>query len=51
MVLFDGFLCVFMSLVDNCGRAKELAELVSVELALFEFSKLLKKSLYQVGLE
>ena len=45
VVLLNSLEGVLGSLVDDCGRAQELAELVSVKLALREFADLLKESL------
>ena len=42
VVLLNSLEGILGSLVDDCGRAQELAELVSVELALSELADLLK---------
>lgn len=48
VVLLNSLEGVIWSLVDDCGRAQELAELVPVELALSEFANLLKESLNDI---
>ena len=48
VVLLNSLEGVLWSLVDDCGRAQELAELVPVELALSEFADLLKESLKEI---
>lgn len=45
VVLLNRLEGVLGSLIDNSSRAQELAELIPVELALLEFTDLLKKSL------
>ena len=48
VVLLNSLEGVLWSLVDDCGRAQELAELVPIELALSEFADLLKESLKDI---
>lgn len=45
VILVDGRLSVLWLLVDHGGRAEELAELVSVELALLQLADLREQSL------
>lgn len=45
VVLLNSLAGILVSLVNDCRRAQELPELISVELALLQFADLLEQSL------